>query len=875
MTFLNYAMLFGLIGVAIPIVIHLLNRRRAQLVDWGAMQFLLASLASRNRRILLEEILLMAVRCLAVGLIALAMARPFLPSHGGPPWAAALVALPAVAILGAVGAVMWSRRWVRLAAMAAAAVLAVLAATALARADWLSRQRWASTAGAQDIAIVIDGSMSMTLSSEQQMNFRRAISEARAVVNACRPADTVSLILGGTFPQEIVPTGISDRKELFARLDALAPSEGSLQVLQSLNSAGASLARGHNPGKRIVLITDGQDVGWDLPAQQAAPPGARATALPADGGQKNEERWRWLARSLSVGLLQPPKIVCRFLPTPAEFQNLCVDELAFSRGVVGTDRSVRIDVKVTNTGTAPAGPCQLELLIDGVAVGRQTVGEVAPSASQTLHFPHRFDRPGDRLVTARLVHEDDMPADNSTVRLLKVIDELPVLIIEGTPSAEPGAGTFMRIALSPGGLAGGPATPATATSRDAREQELRNLVAPEVIDAPSVAKLTDLSRYRMVILADVPMLPEALANELGSFVRDGGGLLIVPGDLEGLKGAPQTRFYETWTDTAGKPICPAKLAQKISSLELPVRLADRTFTHPALELAADYVGPVLVNTYWRLEPYEKDPAVRVGGYFDSGHPFLVARAAGKGHVVMIATSLDGRQNNLPRVRACFVPLVHELVYFLASSPATGGNFQSGAEVSIPLPQGLDKSADWVSGAIKVLTPSNERRPARLIEESGRRRLHFAAADAPGVYRFLLPSRSAGARTQPVARDSLMFVVRNQPAESRLTTLDADDLKAVQQHVDLAVAGTTQELTAMVHGGTPGQEVWKGLVLCAVLALLGEIAITRWIARQRRTHAASPVEFGQDVVDIQSFRARARELVEVGSDGPPEGAGRRT
>ncbi len=36
----NPLMLLGLLGVAIPIIIHLLNRRRAVTVDWGAMQFL-------------------------------------------------------------------------------------------------------------------------------------------------------------------------------------------------------------------------------------------------------------------------------------------------------------------------------------------------------------------------------------------------------------------------------------------------------------------------------------------------------------------------------------------------------------------------------------------------------------------------------------------------------------------------------------------------------------------------------------------------------------------------------------------------------------------------------------------------------------------
>ncbi|MBE3123447.1 MAG: BatA domain-containing protein, partial [Planctomycetes bacterium] len=81
MIFRNLIMLAGLAAVAIPILIHLLNRQRATLVDWGAMRFLMESLTSRSRRILIEEIILMALRCLVVALLVLAMARPFLPSR--------------------------------------------------------------------------------------------------------------------------------------------------------------------------------------------------------------------------------------------------------------------------------------------------------------------------------------------------------------------------------------------------------------------------------------------------------------------------------------------------------------------------------------------------------------------------------------------------------------------------------------------------------------------------------------------------------------------------------------------------------------------------------------------------------------------------
>src|SRR6516225_2288421 len=73
--FLIPAMLIGLAVLAIPPIIHLLNRRRYDVVDWGAMQFLQVSEVTR-RRLLIEELLLMALR---MGLIAvLALAGPFM-----------------------------------------------------------------------------------------------------------------------------------------------------------------------------------------------------------------------------------------------------------------------------------------------------------------------------------------------------------------------------------------------------------------------------------------------------------------------------------------------------------------------------------------------------------------------------------------------------------------------------------------------------------------------------------------------------------------------------------------------------------------------------------------------------------------------------
>ena len=83
MSFLNPLMLWGLGGVAVPIAIHLLNRYRHREVDWAAMELLRRALVVRSRQIRVEDLLILALRCLAVLLLAMAMARPTLRTGAG------------------------------------------------------------------------------------------------------------------------------------------------------------------------------------------------------------------------------------------------------------------------------------------------------------------------------------------------------------------------------------------------------------------------------------------------------------------------------------------------------------------------------------------------------------------------------------------------------------------------------------------------------------------------------------------------------------------------------------------------------------------------------------------------------------------------
>src|SRR4051794_21777794 len=66
--------LAGVVAVSVPIIIHLLNRRRFKIVVWAAMRFLLNAQKQTTRKMRLEQLILLMVRCTALLLVVLAMA---------------------------------------------------------------------------------------------------------------------------------------------------------------------------------------------------------------------------------------------------------------------------------------------------------------------------------------------------------------------------------------------------------------------------------------------------------------------------------------------------------------------------------------------------------------------------------------------------------------------------------------------------------------------------------------------------------------------------------------------------------------------------------------------------------------------------------
>ena len=78
LTFLQPAFLFGALAAAVPVIIHLIYRRRALVHRFPAVRFLLLADKRTARKFRLSQWLLLALRMLAICLLAFSLARPHL-----------------------------------------------------------------------------------------------------------------------------------------------------------------------------------------------------------------------------------------------------------------------------------------------------------------------------------------------------------------------------------------------------------------------------------------------------------------------------------------------------------------------------------------------------------------------------------------------------------------------------------------------------------------------------------------------------------------------------------------------------------------------------------------------------------------------------
>lgn len=196
--FLNPWILLALPAVGIPVLIHLLNRHRATIIEWGAMELLRKMVVIRSRQIRLEDIILMVLRCLIVLLIVLAAAR-----------------------------------------------LTTSCSSLVDR----------NNAG---LVVAIDGSLSMTHRPGLKSRFEEAMERARTVIQTVEAGQPISIVLMGPEPRVLLRHTSYDPATLDGVLAKALPSNAGLDLDANLIVLKDLVSELKSARRELHVITDGQ-----------------------------------------------------------------------------------------------------------------------------------------------------------------------------------------------------------------------------------------------------------------------------------------------------------------------------------------------------------------------------------------------------------------------------------------------------------------------------------------------------------------------------------------------------------------------------------------------------------------------------------------
>ena len=208
LTFLQPLFLLGTLAAAVPVIIHLIYRRRALVHRFPAVRFLLLADKRTARKFRLNQWLLLALRVLAILLLAVVLARPHVT--GSDVQAAALTPPQATVIL-------------------------------------------------------VDNSLSMQYRDGQETRLQRARAFASRLVQGLAAPDSAAVLpLLSTAEAASAPVSLSgDRAALQEQLAALQPSHATVDLPVALQRAFTLLQESPMPRRRLVFLSDLTMHGWE------------------------------------------------------------------------------------------------------------------------------------------------------------------------------------------------------------------------------------------------------------------------------------------------------------------------------------------------------------------------------------------------------------------------------------------------------------------------------------------------------------------------------------------------------------------------------------------------------------------------------------
>jgi hypothetical protein len=631
------------------------------------------------------------------------------------------------------------KNWLLL--LARMAVLALMA-LALARPALHSQANLGDREVPTALALVFDTSLSMQYTEKNETRLAEAKQRADEILKKTTDSSQV-FVIDSAEPGAPPPMSPAAAKK---RIDGLTLRDANRSLNSALGQAYRAVADSDRPRREVYVLTDLAASSWE--------PGRPVDGLDA-------------ARKVKMGVAT---YVLRL--TPKEVRDVAVVEALPASGVATQGEPIEIKAKLRSSG--PARSRVVEFLIDKAKRDQKTV-EIPADGEAEATFKTPTLAVGLHQGEVRVAGTDPMEFDDHRYFTLQVKPAMRVLVVsDKADDAE-----FLVQALDPEKL---------------RNTASRIFRVDRVLSPQLSARMRDsLKEYTCVFLLNVHKLADPEWSRLNAYVREGGGLVIAPGELA---------EAENYNSRIAAQVVPAALGKHVRAAE-PMAFGKADFAHPlfrryARDLDAD-LSDIPVYRYWSITP-AKDGARTLLSYQDNAPALIERTFAGSktGRVMLWTTPLSrvadqedrAAWNELPSRGWSFVYLMFETVPYLAGTAGENLNYEAGQDVILPIDPTRRFSSYTVQG------PGNPT-PERHSPPISTPQLVIAAPQKVGQW---------------------TFSVNPPESETRVKALATRDLDALFGKDKYALADDTESLKRVVAQGRVGRELFPW-IMALILALV--------------------------------------------------------
>jgi Mg-chelatase subunit ChlD len=586
-----------------------------------------------------------------------------------------------------------------------------------------------SSSSNRAVVLMLDNSYSMRYGD----NFSRLKSEATKRIDALGAGDRMALIaFNDNATLLTTPTG--DKTALKAALSALEPSYGGTRFYEAFSMADRAFSQMALTQKSLILISDFQRSGWN-----------RSSHENVIGNDVKTE-------TVDLGVENPSNV---------GIDSVGVDETSFTRTYAG-----RVIARVHNHSKDKPVTVPVSLSLNEKEIERKSV--TIPANSTALVEYTGFDlNLNYNKGRIRVEAKDPLDVDNDFIFTLERREKLKLLIVD---TGRPKQSLYLQQVYNS----------SLDLPFETRTVSVNNLSANE------------LGNHEVVVINDVPRLPDAIRDRLNELRKSGQGQIVILGT---------NADVGWWNSYASFPL---KITQKIYVEKDRGKYAYALTTYDrnhAIFKSFEKSSTLTLSSaqfYAYVEGQAKKGAGVLAKY-ENGSPAIVESPKEDRGMIVFTSGMDGNiQNDLP-LKPAFLPLLHETVRYLTRYSENRGWYAMGE--AIPVVGTIDASA------------------AAVIDPKGER---LALGDlAAGEQKFFTPE-APGYHEIRVGRDIRVVAVNPPSAEGNLDRMPPEDLLASVKRS----AGDTQQAGFFSDDSKTDyarkQTGWWYLLLFALLAGIAEI-----------------------------------------------------